>query len=217
LNNVAQFVPMIGGRDFTGRHSPPDGMLESVTLPHESVQLLCEICRRYEVDPIFRFHSPSMTAAEKMRIVGPAYVQKTLTVRIGGHTILCTCLGDPILSRQTLRRIAEHLGLARSAAKNIQINPQDCEPMANFEMAPGMVSPFLRPGRTTIVRAIVLVDAPDAVRDERSTVAVSLALRWSLMIDLRYFSSILRDYAMLAYPEVRWIDLRNAVYNSKPP
>lgn len=187
------------------------------TLPHESVSLLCEICSAFGTAPRFLAHSPSLTAAEKYRIVAPALVQKTITVQLDGVLLLCTAIGDPVLSRATFRNVAQRLGMPRAAAKNLHINPGAFNPLHCFEMAPGMVSPFLRPGRSTPIRALVLTDAAAAGGiDEqgvgeatgRNAVAVSLSLRWSLLIDALPFPSILREYAAHAYPEVQWVDLR---------
>jgi hypothetical protein len=67
----------------------------------------------------------------------------------------------------------------------------------------------LRPGRETVISAVVLTDGctSDAAA-ERELVAVSLSLRWSLLIDAARFPAILREYARRAYPSVQWIDLR---------
>lgn len=186
-------------------------LLGNITLPHESVSLLCDICREHGADPLFRAHSPTLTAAEKGRIVAPARVQKTITVRLDDIPVLCTAIGNPVLDRATFRAVAEQLGLARTAAKKLHVNPREFDPMACFEMAPGMVSPFLRPGRATPIRAVVLTETDDTDGTDRCvSVAVSLSLRWSLLIDASRFPHILREYAARAYPHVRWIDLRGA-------
>lgn len=202
--------PFLDDASFDRRWHANGTRLDEVTLPQESVALLCDICRSYGTDPIFRAHSPSLTAAEKSRIVAPARVQKTVTVRFDDVTVLCTALGDPVLARPTLRTLANRLGLPRSAAKKLHINPREVDPLTCFEMAPGMVSPFLRPGRMTPIRAVVLVEAEEAYEAERGFVAVSLSLRWSLLIAASHFSAILREYAARAYSQVQWIDLRDA-------
>lgn len=184
-------------------------LLGDVTLPHESVELLCDICRAHDAEPYFRAHRPSLTAAEKDSIVAPARVQKTVTIELDGRFALCTAIGDAVLSRTLLRDLAERLGLTRAAAKKAHVNPRKLDPMACFEMAPGMVSPFLRPGRETPIRAVVLTDSSVTGESaECGLVAVSLSLRWSLLLDAARFPSILRDYARQAYPQVQWIDLR---------
>ncbi|CAN7662774.1 hypothetical protein LJR230_005017 [Trinickia sp. LjRoot230] len=207
---VAAPPPFLDDASFDRRRHANGMRLDEVTLPHESVTLLCDICTAYGTDPIFRAHSPSLTAAEKSRIVAPARVQKTVTVRFDDVAVLCTALGDPLLARPMLRALASRLGLPRSAAKKLHINPREIDPLACFEMAPGMVSPFLRPGRSTPIRAVALVESEDACEAERGFVAVSLSLRWSLLIAASHFSAILREYAARAYPQVQWIDLRGA-------
>jgi hypothetical protein len=181
---------------------------DDTALPRQSVALMFALCLRYGVEPAVRSHPPSFSAAQKQRIVAPAQVQKTVTVRLGDSTLLCTAIGDPLLSRDLMREVAERLGLARASVKRLHINPPGCDPLIEFGMAPGMVSPWLRPGRPTSVRAIVLTgEAAPAATDE-TAVALSLSLRQSLFVPARIVPAMLRDYAARAYPQVAWIDLR---------
>lgn len=204
---------------LTSEHAPatqPPTQIEAPPLfgqshlPYESAELLCDVCREHGVDPVFRAHAPSLTAAEKDRIVAPARVQKTVTIELDGVFVLCTAIGDAVLSRATLREVAQRLGLARGAAKRTRINPPQLDPLAWFEMAPGMVSPFLRPGRETAIRALVLIDDGAGPIADNDRVAVSLSLRWSLLVDAVRFPEILQAYARQAYPRVEWVDLRSS-------
>ncbi|HEV2674602.1 MAG TPA: hypothetical protein VGV37_08675 [Aliidongia sp.] len=181
---------------------------ENITLALDSVNLLCEACQSFGVSPIFRSHAASLTAAEKQRIVAPAMVQKTVTLRIGGMTVLCTAIGDPILRRADAREIGGHLGLSRSAMKSLHINPVDFDPLSQLGLPQGMVSPFLPPGRRTLLKAVVLIDSIEDGPETDGLVAVSLSLNWSLLIDAKRFGLILRQYAKHAYPWMPLIDLR---------
>lgn len=181
---------------------------DDTALPAQSVALMFELCLRYGVEPVIRSHPPSFSAAQKQRIVAPAEVQKTVTVRLGDATLLCTAIGDPLLSRDFMREVAERLGLARGSVKRLHINPPGCDPLIEFGMAPGMVSPWLRPGRPTSVRAVVLTEEAAPAETDETAVALSLSLRQSLFVPARVVPAMLRDYAARAYPQVPWIDLR---------
>lgn len=201
-----------GALDGTRSHARENAAIQpgdgDAALPSESVALMRELCLRHGADPVVRSHRPSFSAAQKQRIVAPAEVQKTVTVRLADATILCTAIGDPLVSRPTMREVAERLGLARASVKRLHINPLECDPSTEFEMAPGMVSPWLRPGRPTSVRAVVLTgDAVPCLASDTS-VALSLSLRQSLFVPARILPTMLKDYAARAYPDVMWIDLR---------
>ena len=188
---------------------------DEAALPEQSVALMFDLCLRYGVEPVVRSHRPSFSAAQKQRIVAPAEVQKTVTVRLADATLLCTAIGDPLLSRELMREVAERLGLARSSVKRLHINPPSCDPLVEFGMAPGMVSPWLRPGQATSVRAIVLTGEPTPSTRDNMTVALSLSLRQSLFVPARILPEMLRDYAQRAYPQVAWIDLRREAAGRK--
>lgn len=193
----------------TREHAASESRYDDAALPAQSVALMLELCLRYGVEPVVRSHRPSFSAAHKQRIVAPAEVQKTVTVRLADATLLCTAIGDPLLSRPVMREVAERLGLARASVKRLHINPPGCDPLAEFGMAPGMVSPWLRPGRTSSVHAVVLTGGATPCHTGDTSVALSLSLRQSLFVPARIVPAMLRDYAARAYPEVAWIDLRH--------
>lgn len=191
-----------------GTEPASDSGYADAALPSQSVALLFELCLRYGVEPVVRSHRPSFSAAQKQNIVAPAQVQKTVTVRLAHATLLCTAIGDPLLSRELMREVAERLGLARASVKRLHINPPDCDPMIEFGMAPGMVSPWLRPGAATSVRAVVLTGEATPRTTDDVPVALSLSLRQSLFVPARIVPAMLQDYAARAYPEAAYIDLR---------
>src|SRR2546429_7857460 len=99
------------------------------------------------------------------------------------------------------RTLASSLGLPSRAAKHCTINPQDCNPLQEFGMLPGMVSPFLPPLRPARLAALVVVQ----FEEDNKEVAISLSLCESLLIPLWCFSALLRQYTQAAYPKnVQW-------------
>ena len=74
-------------------------------------------------------------------------------------------------------------------------------------MEPGMVSPFVRPHRTTRLAALIQLPWPDMWEAQEKEVAVSLSLWESLLLPLRCLKDIIRCYASIAYPSVRLIEL----------
>lgn len=178
-------------------------------LPGDSLHLLYAIAVQHGIDPHshIRWHTASLSARDKQEILVDALVQKTVTVRLADHLVLCTGVGDVILTRAQRHAIATALGLPQRATRHCSINPPDCSPEDAFEMRRGMVSPFLRPGGTYPVSAVVVLPWPIGWEDEERNVAVSLSLHHSLLLPLRRLRAMLRLYARQAYPQIRWIEL----------
>ena len=135
-------------------------------------------------------------------------VQKTVTVEMAGRLLLWTGVGE---QRQTLdqrRVVADALGLPRRTARQCSTNPTTCRPELEFAMLPGMVSPFLPPLHLTRLAAVVQVPWSADWEDRGFAVGVSLSLFESLILPLRYFRAILRQYVARAYaPTISWIEL----------
>ena len=75
-------------------------------------------------------------------------------------------------------------------------------------MLPGMVSPFLPPLHPSRLVAVVQTPWSADWEDLGYAVGVSLSLFESLLLPLRCFRAILRQYAARAYaPALRWIEL----------
>jgi len=134
-------------------------------------------------------------------------VQKTVTVDMAGKLLLCTYVGDQKLERTHLRAVAEALALPRRAAKHCSINPSTCDPVEEYGMLPGMVSPFVSPLRKTRVAAVVLLPWPRRWEEKGREVAVSLSLWESLLLPLHCLKDIVRGYARRAYPSAQLIEL----------
>jgi hypothetical protein len=200
-------------------------LLGPATLPGTSIQLLatCVVeCLPYrteeaetstwEARPLHTRlvrHRNSHSAAQTQALLPPGVlVQKTVTLALGELLVLCTGVGTWHLSRQDLHTIAKALGLPNRKGKHATINPASFQTVEEFGILPGMVSPFLRPGRATRLAALVVLPWPRCWEAQRREVALSLSLWESLVLPLGCLRSLLRSYACQAYPAARLIDLR---------
>jgi hypothetical protein len=134
-------------------------------------------------------------------------VQKTVSVAMAGTLLFSTTIGTQNLAREHLRYIAKILAFPCHAARNCTLNPASCDPVEEFGMLPGMISPFVRPLRRTGLAAVALLPWPEAWEEPETEVAVSLSLWESLLLPLRCLRSIICSYAKCAYPTVRLIEL----------
>lgn len=194
-------------------------VLGAATLPGASLQLLYDIAARHlppsraREAPVRRSlrplhervvrHAASLTAAETQALLPTgAMVQKTVSLDMAGRLLLCTSVGDQLLTRHHLQTIAATLALSRKALKHCTLNPAGYDAINAFGMAPGMVSPFLRPGLPTNLTAVVLLPWPEAWVEQETEVAVSLSLWESLLLPLHCLKEIVPCYAHMAYPSV---------------
>lgn len=154
------------------------------------------------------WHAASHTAAQTQALL-PAgvLVQKTVSVAMAGSLLFGTTVGTQNLAREHLRYLAKVLALPRQAARNCTLNPASCDPIEEFGMLPGMISPFVRPLRRTRLAAVALIPWPQAWEEQETEVAVSLSPWESLLLPLRCLRSMLCSYARCAYPTVRLIEL----------
>jgi hypothetical protein len=211
-------------RDILADLSAREKVLGSATLSGESIRLLYELTSAHIQGlqtlkhlsdwyrrPLYErlvWHAASHSAAETQALlpVG-ALVQKTVSVAMAGTLLLCTTAGTQNLARDHLRIIAKALVLPRHAARSCTMNPGSCDPVEEFEMLPGMISPFLRPLRRTGLAAVALVPWQQVREEQETEVAVSLSLWESLLLPLRCLRSIVCGYARCAYPTVRLIEI----------
>jgi hypothetical protein len=202
-----------------------EAVLGAATLSCASLRLLYEIASLHiqalpPLEPLsawhtrplherIAFHAASHSAAQTQAVLPPGVlVQKTVTVAMAGRLLLCTCVGDQKLKRTHLRVVAHELALPRRAARRCTINPSTCDPVEEFGMLPGMVSPFVSPLRKTRVAAVVLLSWPRWWEEQGREVAVSLSLWESLLLPLRCLKDIVRCYARHAYPSAQFIELQ---------
>jgi hypothetical protein len=161
-------------------------------------------------------HSHSAWVSEALLPPG-VLVQKTVTLALGELLVLCTGVGAWRLSRQDLHAIVKALGLPNRKNRHTTINPASFQTGEEFGMLPGMVSPFLRPLHATRLAALVMLPWPRCWEAQRREVAISLSLWESLMLPLGCLCSLLRSYAVRAYPEVRLIDLQGTEEDNESP
>jgi hypothetical protein len=156
-------------------------------------------------------HGPSLRAAETQVLLPPGVlVQKTVSVTLGEHLLLCTGAGTQSLTRRQLRDIATALALPRRTVRQRTINSSAYHAVEAFAMQPGMVSPFLRPERAAGIAALILLPWRELWEAKAREVAISLSLWESLALPVRCLRPLLRRYARRAYPQVRLIELGNA-------
>jgi len=155
------------------------------------------------------YHAATRSAAQTQAVL-PAgvLVQKTVTVAMGGQWLLCSCTGDQAFSRTQLCAIGEALALPPRVARRCTINPATCDPVREYGMQLGMVSPFLPPRRRTRLAAVALIPWPREWEEQEREVAVSLSLWESLLLPLRCLREIMCGYARQAYPHLRVIEIQ---------
>ncbi len=152
----------------------------------------------------------STRSAEETQAVLPAgvLVQKTVTIEMDGKLILCSGVGAQPVTRTHLHTLAAQLSLPRRAIKRCTLNPVTCDPVGEFEMLPGMVSPFLRPQRPTRLTAVALLPWPRHWEEQGYEVALSLSLWESILLPLRSLKAVLFGYAGQAYPDLPVVELQ---------
>ncbi len=202
-----------------------EAVLGTATLSCASLRLLYEIASLHiqalhPLEPLsawhtrplherIAFHAASHSAAQTQAALPPGVlVQKTVTVAMAGRLLLCTCVGDQELERKHLRAMAHELALLRCAARRCTINPSTCDPVVEYGMLPGMVSPFVSPLRKTRMAAVVLLPWPRRWEEQGREVAVSLSLWESLLLPLRCLRDSMCGYSRRAYPSAPFIELQ---------
>lgn len=176
-------------------------MVRACAVPAESRALLVALLGDLPTESVR--HAATRSAAETQAVLPPGVlVQKTVTVVFGNASrtrVLWTGVGDFSIERDALRQVADRLHLARRAAKHATINPAWIDPVAAYDMEPGMVSPFVAPDRTPGLCALV-AQTLLPVWDASLRVAISLSLHESLLVPLPALPVLLRGYHARAYP-----------------
>jgi hypothetical protein len=149
-------------------------------------------------------------SAEETQAVLPrrVLVQKTVTLEMDGKLILCSGVGAQPVTRRHLHTLAAKLSLSRRVTKRCTLNPITCDPVQEFEMLPGMVSPFLRPQRPTRLTAVVFLPWHRYWEEQGYEVALSLSLWESFLLPLRSLKAVLYSYASQAYPDLPVVELQ---------
>lgn len=203
-------------------------VLGAATLPGTVLQLLYQIAATHlhqeqvdkdladwEMRPLHQrlvWHVSTRSAEETQAVLPPrVLVQKTVTIEMDGKLILCSGVGAQPVTRTQLHALAAKLSLSRRTTKRCTINPATCDPVGEFEMLPGMVSPFLHPQRPTRLTALALLPWPRHWEEQEYEVALSLSLWESILLPLRSLKSVLYCYASQAYPDHPVVELHQPV------
>lgn len=220
--------------DSTGPKHPASSLilreqvLGAATLPGTVLQLFYQIAATHlhhlqadknladwEIRPLHQrlvWHFSTRSAEETQAVLPPGVlVQKTVTLEMDGKLILCSGVGAQPVTRTHLHALAAKLSLSRRAIKRCTLNPATCDPVGEFEMLPGMVSPFLRPQRHTRLTALALLSWPRHWEEQGSEVALSLSLWESFLLPLRSLKAVLSSYASHAYPDLQVVELQPPV------
>ncbi len=154
-------------------------------------------------------HAATQSAAQTQDVLpSGVLVQKTVTITMGGQWLLCSRIGDRAFSRTQLWAVGGALALPPRVARRCTINPASCDPVREYGMQLGMVSPFLPPRRRTRLAAVALIPWPREWEEQEREVAVSLSLWESLLLPLRCLRETVCGYARQAYPQIRVIEIQ---------
>lgn len=206
--------------------------LGAATLPGTVLQLLYQIAAthlhhmqaekglaHWETRPLHQrlvWHVSTCSAEETQAVLPPGVlVQKTVTLEMDEKLILCSGVGAQPVTRTHLHTLAAILSLSRRATKRCTLNPISCDPVVEFEMLPGMVSPFLRPQRPTRLTALALLPWPRHWEEQGYEVALSLSLWESILLPLRSLKAVLYCYASQAYPDLPVVELQQPAQDDR--
>ncbi len=181
------------------------------TLRPDSLLLLAQLFREEGLDmtdQLFGLHPATLHAREKQALLpGGIYVQKTVSLLLGGRLVLVTRIGDHVLGRAERFALAANLGLSCKEARQATLNPPGCIAEQAFGLLRGMVSPFLPAGFETGLYAVVQLSWPQVWEDEDQSVAISLSPCESLLIPLRCYRLMLHRYVRWSIPDVSLVEL----------
>lgn len=177
----------------------------AATLSARSITLLFRLLEQMGIaltTRSFLWHEPGITAREKQLVLPPhVTVLKTVTVMMATHLFLWTTIGDRRIARADVQHIATMFGLSNTAAARSIINPSSIDPEEAFGIRVGMVSPFLPPGRSTALSAVVFANQHQWNVPADHFVAVSLSRYESLLVPFHHFPQVLQEYVRHAYPQ----------------
>lgn len=173
------------------------------TMAAEAIGLLMRIASAHGVcDPVARIHhhEPTYSASAKQcHMPSGVLVQKTLSLKCGSDYLLATGVGAWHISRQAQRVLVAQGCLPSSAGNSFTINPASFDVASELLLAPGMVSPFLKPGLASRLERVIILEPVDL---DEAQFAVSLSLFESLVLPARHFVGIVSDYLSAALPHL---------------
>jgi len=216
MSCISQAAP-VGSPQFSAALEAREEALGVATLPARSLNLLLGLCQQQvprDLSAPIIWHAPSLSTSEKAAILqdvwgGGLLVQKTITVLFAQSLlVLCSSVGDYRLTRGDIRSISRALGLSKSRARHVRINPGEYPPEQEYGLLEGMVSPFLDPGRPTRLSAVVFGESPEVWSQENKRIAISLSPFESLLVPVDHYRSLRKAYASAAYSDgVRWFEV----------
>lgn len=173
------------------------------TMAAESIALLMRIASAHGVGDLatrIHHHEPTYSASAKQcHMPSGVLVQKTLSLKCGNAYQLATGVGPWHISRQARRVLVAQGTLPSSANSGFTINPASFDVASELLLAPGMVSPFLKPGLVSRLERVVILEPVDIIEAQ---FAVSLSLFESLVLPVRHFVGIVSDYLSAAFPHL---------------
>lgn len=154
----------------------------------------------------FLEHAESLAAWEKQILLPTGiWVQKSVSLLVGGHLVLMSGLGDFRLERWQMRAVTRLFGLSAAQARHAVVNPPSFPAEQASGLAEGMVSPFFPPHVRPAFEAVILVPPPRLFPTDR--VAISLALGRSVLFPAHELVSLIQAYGLRYYPQVPVIPL----------
>lgn len=173
------------------------------TVAAEAIALLMRIASAHGVGDLaarVHHHEPTYSASAKQsHMPGDVLVQKTLSLKCGSAYLLATGVGAWHISRAAQRAFAARDCLPASANGSFTINPTSFDVASELGLAPGMVSPFLKPGIASRLERVVILEPVDI---DATQFAVSLSLFESLVLPVTHFVGIISDYLSAALPHL---------------
>lgn len=147
-------------------------------------------------------HEPTYSASDKQIFLpGKVLVQKTLSIKCGDEYVLMTGVGNWTISKKQKVHLLKNGTLPPSARASFTINPPSLDVASVLKMAPGMVSPFLKPGTDPCIERIIILKPEISINDTQF--AISLSLFESLVLPTSHFVNIISMYLHSAFPKIR--------------
>ncbi|MDR6450166.1 hypothetical protein J2794_006306 [Paraburkholderia terricola] len=147
-------------------------------------------------------HEPTYSASEKQIFLpSNVLVQKTLSLKCGDSYVLMTGVGNWTITKRQKAHLLKDGTLPPSARDSFTINPPSLDVASVLQMAPGMVSPFLKPGTDPCIERIIIIE-PD-ISINHTQFAISLSLFESFVLPTRHFVEVTSLYLLLAFPQIR--------------
>ena len=165
------------------------------TLPTASMLLLKQLLSEVGLtmaSQVFGPHPATLHAWEKQKLLPwGTHVQKTTTLRIGRKSFLFSSIGNQRFGENEQFALVEYLGLSRSEARQVTINPQDIK-AESLGFRQGNVSLFLQDDYWEKLHALVQLAWPPLWGDQN--VAITIDPWHTVLLPLRFYGRVLCRY-----------------------